>query len=269
AQADSMARHDERCQEDTVLPWTYLKPAPGMYYDTLSVQLKSIKPARIEWRFEGEGDFQEYHGEDISITRTGSIEFRAEDDCGNVFPAVTKTYEIYEKPDRCPEGMTFIEYGDDGFCIDHYEWPNKEGVYPVSSISLSRARDSCFSVGKRLPTSSEWEAACEGPYEWKYPYGDSYEPYACNVSRDQYSRSGMFSGCRGWYKVYDMAGNLAEWTDTPSDESPGFYIVRGGFWESGSRAGCRVKRHSYYPQNPHNPVGFRCVADPVEEGDNE
>jgi hypothetical protein len=37
--------------------------------------------------------------------------------------------------------------------------------------------------------------------------------------------------------------------------------VMGGFWQSGPRSGCFDIRYSYFPQNRHNPVGFRCCKD--------
>jgi hypothetical protein len=58
-----------------------------------------------------------------------------------------------------------------------------------------------------------------------------------------------------------MSGNLAEWTNTPSARNKQFYNVMGGFWESGRQASCFERRYSYFPQNRHNPVGFRCCAD--------
>jgi formylglycine-generating enzyme required for sulfatase activity len=62
-----------------------------------------------------------------------------------------------------------------------------------------------------------------------------------------------------------MAGNLAEWTSTRSSKNDRFYNVMGGFWESGPQSTCFDKRYSYFPQNRHNPVGFRCCSEPLEQ----
>ncbi|HAJ79773.1 MAG TPA: hypothetical protein DCO75_08365, partial [Fibrobacteres bacterium] len=66
--------------------------------------------------------------------------------------------------------------------------------------------------------------------------------------------------CRGYFGVFDMSGNLAEWTGTKSGKNSRFYNVMGGFWESGPQSGCFDARYSYFPQNRHNPVGFRCCS---------
>jgi formylglycine-generating enzyme required for sulfatase activity len=63
-----------------------------------------------------------------------------------------------------------------------------------------------------------------------------------------------------------MAGNLAEWTSTPSPQNSSFNNVMGGYWESGSQSRCADARYSYFPQNRHNPVGFRCCKDAYMQG---
>ena len=70
-----------------------------------------------------------------------------------------------------------------------------------------------------------------------------------------------------------MSGNLLEWTSTRAAENGTFTYAMGGFWESGPKSACGDKRYSYYPQNRHNPVGFRCCGDlpepppPGQEGE--
>jgi hypothetical protein len=248
------------CAGDTAPPWVYPDPSGGLHRHAVRVVFSATKPCVIEWKSDSAAPFAQYSGDTIRIAASTTLYFKAHDSCGNVMDERTEFYEISteEAAKYCPPDMEFIKAGQTRFCIDHYEWPNRLKAAPRSFVSLYSAVDSCVSAGKRLCTSDEWTLACTGPYGWKYPYGNAYEPRAC-VSHDTTARpSGSKPECRGYFEVFDMAGNLAEWTNTQSEKNPQFFNVRGGFWESGPHTGCFDVRYSYYPQNRHNPVGFRC-----------
>lgn len=245
---------------DTIAPWVYPDPTGGLHYKPVSVSFVKSEPCTVYFRYTDEKTFRKWDNKRFSISINEELFYYAVDSCGNVFDIKSKKY-VFEKDlsdGRCPKDMTFIESKDGGFCIDQYEWPNRKWTRPVSNVSFTEASDSCFIAGKRLCTSSEWETACRGKYNWNYPYGRTYEQHACVTQERSRKRSGKSGECRGWYAVYDMVGNLAEWTSTPAKTDSRFYTVKGGFWESGKRADCGLERYSYYPQNQHNPVGFRC-----------
>ena len=103
---------------------------------------------------------------------------------------------------------------------------------------IYHAMDSCFTAGKRLCATDEWKLACAGAYSWKYPYGDSYESKACVTRDTSVHVSGDKPECRGYFGIFDMSGNLAEWTNTKSKKNPEFFNVMGGFWESGPQSSC-------------------------------
>jgi Sulfatase-modifying factor enzyme 1 len=251
------------CAGDTASPWVYPDPSGGLHRKEISVTFASTKPCTIEWKTDSASPWVVYKGESIPVTKSTTLYFRAHDTCGNIMEPREEAYELrpQETVRRCPEGMEYISIGTNKFCIDQYEWPDKKGTAPCSFVSVYQAMDSCVSAGKHLCTSDEWTLACTGPYGWHYPYGATYEPHAC-VTQDTCARpSGKKVECRGYFEVFDMAGNLAEWTNTKSSRNPQFYNVKGGFWESGPRSGCFDVRYSYYPQNRHNPVGFRCCKD--------
>ncbi len=256
------------CKSDTLEPWVYPDPSGGLHRKLLQVYFVSNKPLAIEWKFKDENDWKKYTGSPIKIESTKTLEFTARDSCGKQMSSRSEYYEIERKESSqyCPEGMEYIKVGTNRFCIDRYEWPNKKKSVPVSYISKYGASDSCYSVEKRLCTSDEWMLACMGPYSWKYPYGQVYEPYACSTHDTSVIASGSKPECRSFFGVYDMSGGLAEWTDTRAVENRQFYYVKGGFWESGPQSSCFEKRYSYYPQNRHNPVGFRCCKDVFEPG---
>ena len=160
----------------------------------------------------------------------------------------------------CPSGMVLIDSDTGRFCIDMYEWPNKKGIVPTTYVSYYQAVDSCTNAGKRLCTSDEWILACSGPGKNPYPYGSDYDLYACVTNDTVLRPAGSRSSCKGFFDVFDMSGNAAEWTSTRAQKYSQYYNVMGGFWDSGRQSSCYDVRFSYFPQNRHNPVGFRCCS---------
>lgn len=259
--ADSIKAANDPCVNDTIIPWVYPKPAGGLHPTPVKVKFVSTEKCEIKWKFEDESEFKVYDGKPFVINKNRVLLYSAVDPCGNSFSQKRKRYEIAaDNSSKCPKGMAYIPYNG-GFCIDKYEWPNKPGRRPISNVSFSQASDSCFTIGKRLCEAAEWESCCRGPYNWNYPYGATYLSRACVTQSKAPGKSGRAGECRGWYGVYDLVGNLSEWTATPSTVKKGFFVVKGGFWDSGTRSSCKLSRHSYFPQNPHNPVGFRCCKD--------
>jgi len=256
------------CEMDTAELWVYPDPSGGLHRRAVSVKFFSNKKGSvIRWRFRSETDWTIYRGDPVKIAKTDALIYEAEDTCGKKMEKREEFYEIEQAKmsSVCPQGMEHIKVGSSQFCIDQYEWPNRKGAVPLSYISFYQASDSCFSAGKRLCTSEEWYLACTGPHSWAYPYGQAYERYACATHDTAISASGSRPECRGYFGVYDMSGSLLEWTDTRALENKNFYYVQGGFHMSGQKSGCSDRRYSYYPQNRHNPVGFRCCSDIGQE----
>lgn len=86
----------------------------------------------------------------------------------------------------------------------------------------------CHWVGGRLPTAEEWEKAARGEEGRLYPWGDEWDPGCGNFmqSRQAPGRPAKTSD-KTWktpvnaypkgvspYGIWDMAGNVAEWTMT-------------------------------------------------------
>ena len=250
----------EDCTGDTLGPWVYPEPSGGLHRGALSVTFQADKPCDVFWRFDPDTAWRQWSGAPLAVERTVTLAFRAVDRCGRAMAERLEYYEIADARTAgvCPQDMDPVTIGATRFCIDRYEWPNRKGVLPQSYVSFYQAGDSCAAAGKRLCTTEEWSLACAGPYSYAYPYGQKYERYAC-VTHDTTARpSGSRPECRAFFGAFDMSGNLLEWTSTPSRQNRNFYNVMGGFWQSGPRSGCFDTRYSYFPQNRHNPVGFRC-----------
>jgi formylglycine-generating enzyme len=163
---------------------------------------------------------------------------------------------------------------------------SKPGVHPQGYISQTQAAAACRLAGKRLCTDKEWETACRGAERWDYPYGPTHEPNRCNDSErpglwkngalphasfqnfDQLNdplmnqlyglaKSGSFSGCKTRDGIFDLIGNLYEWTADPSG------TFRGGYYRNKREAGpsCTYATDTHAPTYHDYSTGFRCCAE--------
>ena len=168
---------------------------------------------------------------------------------------------------------------------------SKAGVLPQAYISAGTALAACTSSGKRLCAPVEWRAACGGSEGFAYPYGPTRKPGIChdtgvapmlvyhadsmkkgwgdtelndprlNQHENTLAKTGAFPGCVNDYGLFDMVGNLHEWTSDPNG------TFQGGFWLDTAQHGdgCAYRTIAH-PFNYHDySTGFRCCADPVTE----
>ncbi len=163
---------------------------------------------------------------------------------------------------QCPNGMQSIQ-GEVGFvskkkahhfCIDQFEFPNIEGRFPTVNITWNEAKNLCKSVNKRLCTDGEWELACSDSGHWKYPYGPDYDDKKCNTHSSTFGKSGEYRECVGSWKIFDLSGNVREWT---AGGGVGSY---GGYFNSRKGSNCKNwEAHSLLVKK--NSIGFRCCKE--------
>lgn len=144
------------------------------------------------------------------------------------------------------------------------EYAPLKSHHPVTGVSWHHARQFCLAKGKRLPTEQEWEKAARGTDGRLYPWGDVYESTHVNgENRLGGSTSvGQFEQGRSPYGLYDMAGNVMEWTDSGDTEAK---IFRGGSWASPPQDLRTTSRSSIGSAHRLVDLGFRCAKDgPME-----
>ena len=127
---------------------------------------------------------------------------------------------------------------------------------PVTNLSYKDVVAFCEWAGCRLPSVEEWTIAAKG--------GESFEYSGSNKANDvawKYDNAGgrihnVASKKANAFGIYDMCGNVAEWT---SDKTGNEYIFCGGSCHSDSD-NCTVNSKSHSVATGSNSlVGFRVV----------
>ncbi len=155
------------------------------------------------------------------------------DNNGNRIPGpgdTGKSCGEFKNPSKCLSNKIHLH-----FCIDKYEFPNKEGQKPQDWMTWFDAKNAVEALGKRLCTANEWTLAAEGPNMHPIPYGYGYhrDSTICNFDnknpgidvfqsrspndetsqklRDLLVTSGSKPKCVSDFGVHDMVGNIDEW----------------------------------------------------------
>jgi len=198
---------------------------------------------------------------------------------GNQEVGVTPWLNTYLEP------LLTIVQTDDGI------WQAKEGFenHPARWISWYGARAYCEWIGGRLPTEAEWEKAARGGLEGQiYPWGNdkpTCEPGAINGA--QFNECippgtlpntvpvGTFSS--NGYGIYDMVGNVSEWTSSGHDPYPydandgredledfsGNRVDRGGSFRSENDEYLNIGFHPWGGwSDSDGRIGLRCALSP-------
>ncbi|PZX93737.1 gliding motility lipoprotein GldK [Flavobacterium aquariorum] len=191
-----------------------------------------------------------------------------------------------------------------------YFWHKAYGEYPVVGVTWSQAKAFCewrtlnknsYLKSKknhvdnvnsfRLPTEAEWEYAARGGLEsatfpWGGPYTKSdrgcflanFKPNRGDYAADQalYTVEAKSYETNG-YNLYNMAGNVSEWTDSAYDANSYDFVstmnpavidnsnkrkvVRGGSWKDVAYFLQVSTRAFEYADSARSYIGFRTVQD--------
>jgi serine/threonine protein kinase/formylglycine-generating enzyme required for sulfatase activity len=154
------------------------------------------------------------------------------------------------------------------FCVDYYEFPNSKAAKPTTSVSWFQAQELCKGKGKRLCEEDEWEKACKGPDNDRYPYGNSWDPDRCNTqdaegNDRELAEQKAFPKCRSGFGIINLSGNAAEWVASSFSASVKDRVHKGGSANRPDWATRCANRANLAPSGKNPFVGFRCCADPV------
>ena len=220
------------------------------------------------------------------------------------------TYIVNIYPDTTCWVNDFPNSNNEVYLNLYFSHPNYS-EHPVVGVSWEQANAYCawrtdfllrgmrgqakYIQRYRLPSEAEWEYAARGKQGTKFPWeeGDTksdkgcyyanYKPGEGNYTQDGNlitSKCGIYSANSNG--LYDMAGNVAEWTSTVyteagilqmNDMNPDLQYraakedpysmkkktVRGGSWKDPVRYIQGATRSHEYQNESRSYIGFRCV----------
>lgn len=155
-----------------------------------------------------------------------------------------------------------------GWIVAKRTYPAGKADHPVVNVDWDDAQAFCDWADCRLPTELEWEKAARGTDGRSFPWGDDWlSGKFCNTIEagieDSTPVTNYPNGASP-YGVWDMAGNVWEWTDTVHSKLFTVeYILRGGSWANDSEGAQAQNRNWDSPSSPDDDTGFRCVRDIV------
>lgn len=179
--------------------------------------------------------------------------------------------------------------------------PEGQELHPVTMVSWVNANAYLEWAGLRLPSEAEWEKAARGTDGRRWPWGENMDPDRLNT----YYRVGSTTPVDTYesgvspFGVWDMSGNVSEWTaddfipypgsDAPEEvfkakvpqipNSPAersmkvvefavtderYKVLRGGAWKGDPFSTSTYHRNFAWPHSASDFFGFRGVADIVE-----
>ena len=148
---------------------------------------------------------------------------------------------------------------------------------PIVGISWKEAQSYCKSKGSRLPTEAEWEKASRGKRSINYPWGDEMPDSTklnFNKELNKTAPVGSYEAGKSDYGVYDLSGNVAEWTydwhlaefyifssktNPVGPQKSQYKVIRGGSWRNSFEDVSMTYRNATVPSTRSNTLGFRCA----------
>lgn len=149
---------------------------------------------------------------------------------------------------------------------DDPRWNNP--LQPVVGVSWYEAEAYCNwlreETGKdyRLPTEEEWEKAARGEKGKDYPWGKEFDRRMANTFESELGATTpvmMYPDGNSDYGVFDLSGNVWEWTNSKYSKKEPYLVLRGGSWDLDRQLARGADRYWYYPDLRHYYVGFRCA----------
>ncbi|CAM4143648.1 MULTISPECIES: gliding motility lipoprotein GldK [Flavobacterium] len=251
--------------------------------------LKTVDVSKLEFKYR-EVDWNH------AVTKKGRKDLYGEDKPIPIYPDTTAWIKDFAYSYNEPMHNDYFwhqAYGE--YPVVGVTWKQAKAfcawrtLYKNSYIKKKKGRDQVNSF--RLPTEAEWEYAARGGLEsGAFPWGG---PYAKNdrgcfmanfkPNRGDYAADGALYTVEAKsyepnnYNLYNMAGNVSEWTESAYDVTANEFVstmnpnvadrnnqrkvVRGGSWKDVAYFLQVSTRDFEYADSARSYIGFRTVQD--------
>ena len=159
------------------------------------------------------------------------------------------------EPGRHPEleaRLLPIELG--AYQIDRLPYPNDPQKPPLVGVTREEAQRLCAERSERLCTELEWERACKGENDDRYPTGKAWD---ARCAKDP-------ARCESGFSTLGMGAAAGEWVT--SDIAPGTpkaqAVVRGAGADGAAEDHRCAARHGFPATSKDPGIGFRCCGGP-------
>ena len=178
--------------------------------------------------------------------------------------------------------------------------PTKKLTHPVTMVSWHDSKAYCAWQNKQLPSEAQWEKAARGLNGQRWPWGERMNADAVNTyySIGSTTKVTRYKNGVSPLGVYDLAGNVSEWTSSDFIPYPGtqatgevfqakitavtstadsamkvaslvnvegtFKVRRGGSWKSDPFSTSSYHRNFSLPHYASDFFGFRCAREKHE-----
>ena len=168
-----------------------------------------------------------------------------------------------------------------GSDLCNWKYPERRS-HPMNCVSWHQAEDYCGWKNKRLPTNWEWEKAARGADGRIYAWGNRPHVGCLHAVIDDnvthLPNRTVTDGCgrhstwpvgskpegRTDAGVYNLMGNVREWTNDRFPDQKKKRSVRGGSWRYGPIDARGVHLEGHVPNERDATIGFRCVKDAAD-----
>lgn len=190
---------------------------------------------------------------------------------------VGKPGAVFRDCSNCPDMVVITAgYAMGKYLVTQRQWRDVMGTNPslfkncgddcpVEDVSWNDAQEFVAKLNEKtrkifgLPTEAQWESACHAGSQTEYCGGEQFDAVAWYLRNSGGRTHPVGQKQPNGLGLYDMNGNVWEWTSDCSQDDCRYRILRGGSWSFDPQFAQSRKRIGIESSFRLNDYGFRLV----------